>query len=72
MLVFKIFVYFSPIDFQKHRVVNPANTQSVRQSIVCFVHPEADCIVECTDGSNKYPPVTAKDYIDMRFKETEI
>ena len=41
-----------------------------RQSIVCFIHPDADCIVEPIADSGKYEPISAKDYIDKRFAET--
>ena len=46
---------------QPHRVLIPEETkkQAVRQSIAFFTHPDNDVLVECVDGSNKYPPITA-------------
>lgn len=41
-----------------------------RQSVVCFVHPDEDCLVECVDGSNKYPPILELDYLRKRFDDT--
>jgi len=32
-----------------------------RISIPLFVHPDVDTMVECLDGSNKYPPIFAGD-----------
>uniref|UniRef100_A0A1X7TWL7 Fe2OG dioxygenase domain-containing protein n=1 Tax=Amphimedon queenslandica TaxID=400682 RepID=A0A1X7TWL7_AMPQE len=45
-----------------HRVLNPINDtlwNSSRQSMAIFIHPDNDSLIECIDGSNKYPPVTA-------------
>ncbi|XP_022111836.1 UPF0676 protein C1494.01-like [Acanthaster planci] len=54
----------------KHRVLldttSDASVKS-RQSIAFFGHPDYDALIECTDGSNKYPPVNSLDYINMRF-----
>ena len=47
---------------QPHRVLIPeeeTKKQAVRQSIAFFTHPDNDVLVECVDGSNKYPPITA-------------
>ena len=44
--------------------------QRHRNSVAFFVHPSADCLIECLDGSNKYQPVTSGDYLRMRFEET--
>ena len=58
---------------QKHRVMLPKDRsrwREPRQSIVCFVHPDADCLVQCIDGSRKYPDVKASDYLQQRFYET--
>ncbi len=41
-----------------------------RQSIVFFGHPDNEAIIECIDKSNKYPPITALDYLNMRFSLT--
>ena len=42
----------------------------VRQSIAFFVHPDNEVIVECIDGSNKYPPTTAREDTDRRLGQT--
>ena len=47
---------------QPHRVLIPeeeTKKQAVRQSIAFFTHPDNKVLVECVDGSNKYPPITA-------------
>ena len=47
---------------QPHRVLIPeeeTKKQAVRRSIAFFTHPDNDVLVECVDGSNKYPPITA-------------
>ena len=47
----------------------PANEKGrdqARQSLVFFSDPDHDCLIECIDGSNKYPPITAGAYIDMK------
>ena len=64
---------FKPCPLQKHRVMMPVTAKTGRchrRSIVCFVHPDANCMIECIDASNKYPPITAEDYIKQRFSET--
>lgn len=57
----------------RHRVMLPDSSESwtkVRQSIAFFVHPDDSCLIECIDGSNKYPPVNALDYLKSRFAVT--
>lgn len=47
---------------QPHRVLIPeeeTKKQAVRRSIAFFTHPDNNVLVECVDGSNKYPPITA-------------
>ena len=44
--------------------------QLTRRSIVFFVVPDCDVIVQCVDGSDKYPPVSAMDYIAQRTTPT--
>jgi len=44
--------------------------QTIRKSIVFFVHPDDDVTVQCLDGSDKYPPVNAKEYLDYKLKTT--
>ena len=58
---------------QPHRVLLPeGETQrmSVRQSLAFFCHPDNTVLVECVDGSNKYPPVLAKDDLWRRLNRT--
>lgn len=50
------------VSLQPHRVIIPeedAKKQAVRRSIAFFVQPDNEVLVECVDGSNKYPPITA-------------
>ncbi|XP_077987143.1 uncharacterized protein LOC144441443 isoform X2 [Glandiceps talaboti] len=50
----------------KHRVVMPTTDEDKlkeRQSIAFFAYPDKDFLVECTDGSNKYPPIKVHDYV---------
>ncbi|KAJ8031568.1 2-oxoglutarate-dependent dioxygenase htyE [Holothuria leucospilota] len=57
----------------KHRVLLPVSEEdraSSRQSITLFGHPDRDEIIECVDGSQKYPPVGSREYLDMRFSAT--
>ena len=61
------------VSFQKHRVLIPeeeVKKRIVRRSLAFFVHPDNDVIVECLDGSNKYPPVTGMGYLQQRFAAT--
>lgn len=41
-----------------------------RRSIAFFMQPDDDIIVKCIDGSDKYPPITAIDYIKERLAKT--
>lgn len=57
----------------KHRVLLPndaAARNTLRHSFAFFVHPDDDCMIRCTDGSEKYEPMTALDYLKSRFSET--
>ncbi|KAM8750738.1 uncharacterized protein AB9X84_012536 isoform 2-T2 [Acanthopagrus schlegelii] len=54
-----------------HRVLlPPAGDSRTRQSVAFFVQPDDEALITCCDGSNKYPPVTAGDYLIERFSET--
>ncbi|KAF7692487.1 UPF0676 protein C1494.01 [Silurus meridionalis] len=54
-----------------HRVLLPSvGDSNTRQSMAFFVQPDDDAIVSCCDGSNKYPPVKALDYLLARFSES--
>ncbi|XP_072044891.1 uncharacterized protein [Amphiura filiformis] len=49
----------------KHRVVNPvseSDKQADRYSIAYFGSPDMGTILECTDGSKKYPPIEISEY----------
>ena len=53
----------------EHRVLIPteAGKRSVcRQSVAYFVNPDDDTVVRCLDGTDKYEPVTALDYLHYR------
>lgn len=56
-----------------HRVLVPDDDHVrclERQSIAFFLHPDNDTVIECIDGSNKYPPITAAEDIAKRFAKT--
>ena len=58
---------------QPHRVLIPTDEvirQTVRQSIAFFVHPDNEVLVECIDGSNKYPAVTAREDTKRRLDKS--
>jgi len=42
--------------------------QQMRRSMAFFVHPDHDVTVRCLDGSDKYPPVNATEYLLDRLK----
>ena len=55
---------------QPHRVLLPddeVKQRIVRQCVTFFLHPDNDVLMECIDGSNKYPPITAKEATDQRL-----
>ncbi|KAF7654877.1 hypothetical protein LDENG_00063650 [Lucifuga dentata] len=53
-----------------HKVLlPPAGSSSTRQSVAFFVYPDNETVISCIDGSNKYPPVKAEDYIMKCFKQ---
>ncbi|XP_015460500.2 uncharacterized protein si:dkey-10o6.2 [Astyanax mexicanus] len=54
-----------------HRVLLPPPGDSgIRQSLVFFVQPDNEAMITCCDGSNKYPPVNALDYLLERFRDS--
>ncbi|XP_078694051.1 uncharacterized protein LOC144923418 isoform X4 [Branchiostoma floridae x Branchiostoma belcheri] len=56
-----------------HRVLLPETEEgqkSHRRSIAFFVHPNKDTLISSLDGSNKYPPIKAGDYLDERLTST--
>jgi len=42
--------------------------QTIRRSIVLFVHPDNDTDVHCLDGSDKYSSVNSLEYLDQKLK----
>ncbi|KAL9957583.1 hypothetical protein ACROYT_G034502 [Oculina patagonica] len=57
----------------KHRVLIPEEElkqRIVRRSLAFFVHPDNKVMIECLDGSNKYPPITSMGYLQQRFAAT--
>ena len=58
-------------DFQHHRVREPDEEhlrQRTRRSAVYFFNSDEDTIVESLDGSNKYPPISASEYLAQRLQ----
>ncbi|XP_038053831.1 2-oxoglutarate-dependent dioxygenase htyE-like isoform X1 [Patiria miniata] len=47
----------------------PEELDKSRQSIAFFGYPDNDAIIECVDKSNKYPPISALDYLNFRLGE---
>ena len=43
--------------------------ESPRRSIAMFADPDSDVEVVCFDGTNKYPPVNAGEYIKQLLRE---
>ncbi|XP_074614192.1 uncharacterized protein LOC141873957 isoform X2 [Acropora palmata] len=57
----------------QHRVSIPAeefHRHVPRRSLVFFVHPDDETLVKCLDGSEKYPAVTAHNYLWQRLNAT--
>ncbi len=62
------------ITFQLHRVQIPEEVtrqRLSRRSIAFFADADEDVIIEPLDGSNKYPPISARDYWKMKFAVTQ-
>jgi len=56
---------------QCHRVMIPddeVKRQTMRSSVAFFVQPDCDVIVKCLDGSDKYPPVNAPEYLHNKLE----
>ncbi|XP_013871440.1 UPF0676 protein C1494.01 [Austrofundulus limnaeus] len=54
-----------------HRVLlPPTGDPRTRQSVAFFVHPDDEVLITCCDGSNKYPPITAGDYVAQKFNQS--
>lgn len=41
-----------------------------RRSLVLFADPDYEALIECVDGSNKYPPITSGEWKKRRLLET--
>lgn len=57
----------------EHRVVIPeeeVTKRQCRQSMAFFVLPDNEAVVRCTDGSDKYKPVTCMEYLMSRIEPT--
>lgn len=57
----------------RHRVSIPAeecHRRVRRRSLAFFVHPDDATLIKCLDGSEKYPPITAYDYVWQRLNVT--
>lgn len=57
----------------EHRVLIPTDpflAQKPRRSIAFFAQPDDDVVITSLDGSEKYEPITALDYLNMKFGET--
>ena len=67
-----LFTHF-PQFFQVHRVLIPEveiKRRVPRRSLVFFVDPDYDAVITCMDGSNKYPPIRSRDWINKKLEET--
>ncbi|XP_035662148.1 2-oxoglutarate-Fe(II) type oxidoreductase ppzD-like isoform X2 [Branchiostoma floridae] len=56
-----------------HRVVIPETEEgrkTSRRSLAFFAHPDDDAVITCLDGSNKYPPITAGEYLKQKLTAT--
>ncbi|XP_061078576.1 uncharacterized protein LOC133111947 isoform X2 [Conger conger] len=54
-----------------HRVLlPPPGDMSERQSVVFFLHPDDDAVITCCDGTDKYPAITALDYLMERLENS--
>ena len=42
----------------------------LRKSVIFFAVPDMDVVIECADGSNKYPPTNAKQYLVNEWYKT--
>ncbi|XP_078619917.1 uncharacterized protein LOC144886937 isoform X2 [Branchiostoma floridae x Branchiostoma japonicum] len=57
----------------RHRVQvpeSPEGRQRVRRSIAYFFHCDSDVLMKCLDGSDKYPPILAREYLTQQVGAT--
>jgi isopenicillin N synthase-like dioxygenase len=56
-----------------HQVVNPEGENTARYSMPFFMHPNPDamlsCLPSCRGAGEKYPPITAQDFLFQRLRE---
>lgn len=41
-----------------------------RRSLVFFADPDNDTLITCMDGTDKYPPITAAEWIKRKLRAT--
>lgn len=51
-------------------VLPPAGDRGARQALAFFLHPDDHALVRCCDGSDRYPPITAGAYLQLRFADS--
>ena len=44
--------------------------KQARQSLAFFCNPDDDYVIRCVDGSDRYEPISSRDYLNMRFEAT--
>ena len=54
----------------KHRILVPQDEKRNmgRQSLVYFLVPDNDLVIKCLDGSNKYEPMTSRQFVDDKLE----
>ena len=54
----------------KHRILIPQDERRnmSRQSLVYFLVPDNDLVIKCLDGSNKYKPMTSRQFVDDKLE----
>ena len=68
-----VLLSYSWLFIQVHRVLIPEDEirrRVPRRSLVFFVDPDHEAVITCLDRSNKYPPITSKDWISKKLEGT--